>query len=188
MLQMSRREQLGAIILAVLLIIGLIIRYFLLPRPTAVEILPPEESKAVEEQDSREIIVHVAGAVKKPGVYTLPEGARVFMALEAAGGVLADADKHALNLAEPLFDGRRIIVPYQGEEGEKTAGESGKVNVNTATAAEFEQLPGIGPAKAAAIISYREENGPFQSVDDLTRVPGIGPGTLATMKDYLTLY
>ncbi|NLZ38542.1 MAG: hypothetical protein GX893_02900 [Firmicutes bacterium] len=87
MLQMTRREQLGAIILAALLILGLVMRFLLTARPTALEILPPEETEAKEEQTKKEIIVHVAGAVKNPGVYTLPEGARVFMALEAAGGV-----------------------------------------------------------------------------------------------------
>ncbi|HZK24141.1 MAG TPA: helix-hairpin-helix domain-containing protein [Oscillospiraceae bacterium] len=189
MFQMTRREQLGAIILVVLLLLGLLLRYLLLPKPVALEVLPPPETPLDEEQPQAEIVVHIAGAVRTPGVYTLPAGARVYMALEAAGGVLPEADEHALNLAEPLFDGRRITVPFQGEQGAAAAAsDNDKVNINTAQAAEFEQLPGIGPAKAAAIIAYREENGPFQSVDDLTRVSGIGINTLNVIKDYLTLY
>ena len=186
MLQLTRREQLGAIILVVLLLLGLLIRNLLLPKP-AVEVITPPETPAEEEQTEQEIVVHVAGAVHAPGVYTLPAGSRVYTALEAAGGVLPEADQHALNLAEPLLDGRRITVPFQGEQKENAA-ENGNININTATAAELQQLPGIGPAKAAAIIAEREKNGPFQTIDELTRVSGIGPNTLNVIRDYLSLY
>ena len=137
-----------------------------------------------EEQAGRELL-HVAGAVCS-GVYTLPAGSSLF-GTEAAGGVLPEADQHALNLAEPLLDGRRITVPFQGEQKENAA-ENGKININTATAAELQQLPGIGPAKAAAIIAEREKNGPFQTIDELTRVSGIGPNTLNVIRDYVSLY
>ena len=185
MLQLTRREQLGAIILVVLLLLGLLIRNLLLPKP-AVEVITPPETPAEEEQTEQEIVVHVAGAVHAPGVYTLPAGSRVYTALEAAGGVLPEADQHALNLAEPLLDGRRITVPFQGEQKENAA-ENGKININTATAAEPQQPPGQS-GQSRAIIAEREKNGPFQTIDELTRVSGIGPNTLNVIRDYLSLY
>ncbi|MCR3921767.1 MAG: ComEA family DNA-binding protein [Firmicutes bacterium] len=186
MIQMTRREQVGAMVLAGLLILGLLVRYLWLPKPTAVELTPPQ-GPAQDEPIIKDIIVHVAGAVSQPGVYTLPEGARVFAALEAAGGVLPDADEHALNLAEPLFDGRRITVPYLGEN-EDIGGSTGKLNINAASVTDFDQLPGIGPTKAAAIVAYRDKNGPFKTLDDLANVTGIGINTVETLRDYITLY
>lgn len=189
MIQMTRKEQLGAIVLAGMLIMGLALRIVLTPKPAPLITEPPREEAAEKELKKKEIMVHVAGAVRAPGVYTLREGARVFEALEAAGGALAEADAHALNLAEPLFDGRRLHVPYAGESLADTSGASGKkVNINTALADELVTLPGIGPAKAAAIVSFREKNGPFGTLEDLAQVSGIGPKTVETLKDHITLY
>jgi competence protein ComEA len=147
------------------------------------------------------LVVHVAGAVASPGVYELTPAARVIDAVTVAGGSTADADLDGLNLAAPLADGQRVYVPHAGEVdpaavpsgGPAAPAESGDdahrgpVDVNTATAAELETLPGVGPATAAAIVDERTRNGPFASIDDLERVPGIGPAKLAALRGQVTL-
>ena len=139
------------------------------------------------------ICVQVIGAVRNPGVYQIPRGSRVFQALEAAGGAGPEADLEAVNLAAPVADGSQIVVPRVGEgpaAGAVAAGKSGTslgagtpVSLSTADATALDALPGIGPATAAAIIAYREEHGPFQSVEQLEDVPGIGPATVARLHD-----
>jgi competence protein ComEA len=144
------------------------------------------------------LFVHVTGAVRAPGVYELPPGQRVADAIDAAGGALANADPNALNLAAPLADGDRIAVPAVGEASTPSghshaasatdpAGSAGPVDVNTATTAELEALPGIGPATAAAIVEHREHVGPFATVDDLDAVPGIGKAKLDAIRDLVTV-
>ena len=139
------------------------------------------------------LVVHVAGAVARPGVYELAPGARVHAALDAAGGSLAEAATDALNLAAPLADGERVYVPVVGESvppppappADAAASPSvpaGPVDLNRATAAELDLLPGIGPATAQAIVDHREANGPFASVDDLEAVRGIGPAKLEAIR------
>ncbi len=143
------------------------------------------------------LVVHVAGAVVAPGVYELAAGSRTDDAIAAAGGPGPDANPNALNLAAPLTDGSRIYVPQVGEElpvPVATAGaptgagslDAAIVNVNAATAAELEALPGVGPATALAIVSERDGNGPFLSVDDLDRVPGIGPAKIEALRELVT--
>ncbi len=148
------------------------------------------------------VIVHVAGSVVRPGVYELPSTGRVVAAVEAAGGATAEADTSQLNLASPLVDGSRIYVPAVGEEvaplvvpsGTAVGGNEANgaaiggvvLDVNTATADELDELPGVGPATASAIVTERDRNGPFVSIDDLERVPGIGPAKLAAMRDLVT--
>ena len=136
------------------------------------------------------LIVHVAGAVARPGVYQLAPGARVQAAVEAAGGVAPGADPGALNLAAPMADGERVYVPLVGETVPLAAGSSavtaavaGPVDINRASVAELDELPGIGPATAAAIVEHREQHGPFASVDDLEAVRGIGPAKLDALRD-----
>ena len=141
------------------------------------------------------LVVFISGAVQRPGVYTLPSSARVVDALTQAGGFTPDANVDAVNQAAPLHDGDQIFVPTLAEEPETplpglsnetrqgaeidiSDSMSGPINVNTATAAELDQLPGIGPARAADIIANR----PYASVDDLERVPGIGPVTLEKLR------
>lgn len=146
------------------------------------------------------LTVHVAGSVLTPGVYKLASGARVYEAIDRAGGIAGDADVDTLNLAAPLADGSRIYVPAVGEEvsaaalidvpfveGAVDAVIVGPVNVNQATAADLDGLPGVGPATSTAIITERQRNGPFLSVDDLERVPGIGPAKLASIRDLVTV-
>lgn len=137
------------------------------------------------------VTVHVVGEVRHPGVYELPGGARARDAVEAAGGLLGDAEEAAINLARVVTDGEQIAVPRQGEASPAGAAQSGasaggapaKVDLNTATAEQLDALPGVGPATAAKIIADRAANGPFRSVDDLMRVSGIGPAKFESLKD-----
>lgn len=143
------------------------------------------------------IIVHISGAVPRPGVYALPKGARVQDAVSAAGGFLAEADKESINLAQPLEDGQRLDIPFlEGfspvlptpvVERSVSPQDTDLVNINTATSFELETLPGIGPTIAQKIIEYREQNGPFLSTEDIINVPGVGPGTYERIKDLITV-
>lgn len=130
------------------------------------------------------VVVHVSGAVRTPGVYTLASSARVVDAIDAAGGATAQADLHLLNLAAVLEDGQQIRVPLPGEEPPpSTAERSGPLDLNRADALQLQELSGVGPATAAAIVAHREEHGPFRAVDDLLDVPGIGPAKLDAIVD-----
>ena len=130
------------------------------------------------------LVVHVSGRVQAPGVYPLPAGSRVGDALTAAGGSLPDADRSSLNLAARLEDGQHLSVralngdppPAAGSGAENELSES-PVNINTASQAELEGLPGIGPSTAAKIIAYREANGRFPDIESIMEVSGIGPST-----------
>lgn len=170
------------------------------PPPMTIQ-LPPTPTPALPTPSPTPapVVVDVTGAVVQPGVYTLPAGARVGDALQAAGGLLPEANRVAVNQATPLYDGAQVFVPLVGEaavtpvagvsEDTRTGsvtppGEGIRlVNVNSASAAELETLPGIGPSKAAAIIANR----PYSSIDDLDRVPGIGPATLEQLRDRVTV-
>lgn len=157
------------------------------------------DSSAVPEPT--EIVVHVAGAVQRPGLVTLAPDSRIRDAIDRAGGPNDDADVHRLNLAAPAVDGMQVRVPTVDEDlppgdlvelpastpsAEAEAGGSRLINVNQATSEELQTLPGIGPALASAIITRREEHGPFGSVEELDGVPGIGPAKLATIRDLVT--
>jgi competence protein ComEA len=145
------------------------------------------------------IFVQVAGAVRRPGVYEIPSDARVFQAVLQAGGFTDVADQEAVPLAARLTDGCRLYVPEQGEtvsgsvlsatpvEGGASAPSAGPVSLNAASLEELDSLPGIGPALAQQIISYRETQGPFTSVDQLTDVPGIGPSKLEQLRPLVGL-
>jgi len=167
-----------------------------LPPPTTMHATDPTAASAPST-----LVVHVAGAVANSGVYELASSARVIDAVTAAGGPLADADLDGLNLAASLVDGQRVYVPHLGEvdpaavpsgvvpaAGDNGDGlERGPVNLNTATTDDLEELPGVGPATAAAIVDDRTRNGPYASVDDLERVPGIGPAKVAALRDQVTV-
>lgn len=160
-----------------------------------VEHQPPvtEGAEAEEPAAAKTIVVHVGGAVVEPGVRELPDGSRVQDAINATGGLAEGAAPDALNLARVLADGEQIVVPTLEEvataveaPGASSAGGStlgGKVNLNRATAAELDALPGVGPATAEKIVADREANGPFTTVEDLGRVSGIGDKKLADLAD-----
>lgn len=139
--------------------------------------------------------VHVGGAVAAPGVYELAEGARVLDAVEAAGGFAEGAARDALNLARAVSDGEQVVVPSEadaaaasqaaeGEAGSAAAGAANaKVNINTASAAQLDALPGVGASTAGKIVADREANGPFKTIEDLKRVSGIGDKKFAALAD-----
>ncbi|WP_377276803.1 helix-hairpin-helix domain-containing protein [Planococcus dechangensis] len=136
------------------------------------------------------VMIDIKGAVKNTGLYELPIGARMADAIEAAGGFLPDADSRSINLAVVVLDESSVYVPKTGEEtapalAQMTAGSSApsQINLNSATEAELTELPGIGPAKAAAIVAHRNDNGPFQSIEQLTDVTGIGDKSFEQLKD-----
>lgn len=155
----------------------------------------PEE---VADTPSR-VVVDVDGAVVQPGVYTL-EGAdlRQRDAVDAAGGLTEDADTSTINLAAPMEDGQKLYIPHEGEVAPSaeassgvsttttsTSATSGLININTATAAELDALPGVGEATAQAIVDERESGGAFSSPEDIMRVSGIGEKKYAKMKDHI---
>jgi competence protein ComEA len=139
----------------------------------------------VSEPTNQTVFVHVAGEVVKPGVYELPFSSRVFDAVAAAGGLSDNANTASVNLARIVEDGEQIVVTDTA--GAVPAGTIATININRATAAEFDSLPRIGPTIAERIITFRDENGPFGSIDELGNVPGIGDTTLAGIRDQLTL-
>lgn len=172
-----------------------------LPRIDVVGALAPPAAETFEDDPPGDevIVVHVDGAVGQPGVHELEPGSRVVDAVAAAQGLRDDADRSRLNLAAPISDGQRVWVPVVGEEeptvvavtgggpddgggGHDPAARAGPIDLNSATAAELETLPGIGPGIAAAIVGHREDNGRFGRVEDLLEVPGIGPARLAQLE------
>lgn len=142
----------------------------------------PAATLVPEQTAAPKLVVHVAGAVRRPGLYRLAEGKRVADAVARAGGATAPADTAAINLAAPLADGMQVLVPRRvAGGGEQTAGS--RVSLSSATAAELDALPGIGPVTAQKIIDYRSEHGGFRSVDDLDAIPGIGPARVEQLRD-----
>ena len=159
------------------------------PEPAA----PPARTGA--GADPEEVVVDVAGAVARPGLVRLRAGSRVADAVAAAGGPTADAAVAGVNQARVLADGEQVRVPRVGEPpvptappappGSSPAAPAGPVDLNNATPAELDTLPGVGPATAAAIVTWRQENGGFRRVDDLLEVPGIGPARLERLRPHV---
>ncbi|MDP9890655.1 helix-hairpin-helix domain-containing protein [Pseudarthrobacter enclensis] len=141
------------------------------------------------------VVVHVAGAVAQPGVIRLPQGSRVGDAIAAAGGATGDADANRLNLALVVEDGQKVYVPQRGESVAAEpgasdaggAGTGGKINLNTADAAELDTLPKVGPILAQRIVDWRKEHGPFKTVDELDAVDGVGPKMLEALLPLVTV-
>ncbi len=153
----------------------------------------PLAPSAPSQTPAAEVVVDVAGKVRHPGVYHLPDGSRVVDALEAAGGARKGVDLSQVNLARVLTDGEQILLVRSAGRSARTgsgnaAGPSeGPVNINRADRSMLETLPGVGPVTASAIVSWRERNGPFASVDDLVEVSGIGTVTLERLRPYVTV-
>ena len=143
------------------------------------------------------VYVDIGGCVKKPGVYQVVEGTRLFEVIKAAGGLTPEADVSQINQAETVTDGQKVVIPAIGEggqaegrgEGDDSAGAAGgitadgRVNINKADSTQLQELPGVGPATAEKILDYREANGAFQSPEEIKNVSGIGDKTYEKMKD-----
>ncbi len=142
-------------------------------------------ASAPAEADRGTLVVHVAGAVKRPGVYSLPATARVRQAVGRAGGPRPRAALSQINLAAPLQDGQQVVVPLRGPAGQGggTSGSGGPISLSSASAEELQGLDGIGPTLAERIVEERRARGGFASVEDLDEVPGIGPARLEALKD-----
>lgn len=157
----------------------------------------PSLAVEAEPAPARRLVVHVVGAVERPGLYRLDDGSRVDDAIKRAGGARAKAALELVNLAAPVADGQQIVVPVGGgSTGSTPAGgeaESGgapgstRVSLNSATLEDLDTLPGIGPVTAQKILDYRAKKGAFGSVDELDAVPGIGPARLEQLKELVTL-
>ena len=198
MMELDKKRKLAvACILGILLLFG--IQQFAPNEPAAVIVSPnadekPENSFSQPEMPSNEIVIHIAGAVENPGVYTLTEGQRVEDALQKAG-LTDQADADALNRAALLNDGQKIVVPFtdeahtinqqeiSSENSLSTTEQNHKINLNQATITQLMDLPGIGEVKAGAIIQYRQEHGGFRSVEELLQVSGIGRAIYAQVAD-----
>jgi len=206
---MSYLDQNRKAIYAVLLVATLVAVYAFyasLPRPEPIEIVPASpEPTAVAPVLAARITVHVVGAVQHPGVYELAADARIIDAVTAAGGLTVQADSEMINLADRVGDGQQVRVPAVGEQllpsltplsaasgqrsgpGVDIVGPGAMLNINTASAAELETLPGIGPVLAERIVSYRQGHGPFAAVEDIMAVSGVGEGIFAQIHDSITV-
>jgi competence protein ComEA len=188
------------VVLLNLVVLGGIFFFLRRPEPEPITILPPESTATpLPTPTPRPLCVYVSGAVAHPDVYELPYDSIVKDAIEAAGGPTGEADLDRINLARRVYDEEQIYVPQKGEERPPVSPPSGpsvpsslsqgggKVNINTATAEELDTLPGIGPSLAQRIIDYRTANGPFQSIEDIKNVRGIGDVTFEELKDKITV-
>lgn len=140
------------------------------------------------ESSGGDVVVDVAGAVRRPGVYRLPAGARVVDAIARAGGAEGDAVLEAINRAARLADGQQVVVPERGPGGGAAAtagGEDGPISLGSATVDQLEEIDGIGPVTAGKIVEYRDQHGGLASVDQLDQVSGIGPATMESLRDRL---
>lgn len=196
---------------AISAIVGLFVLWLILrPSPAPVESMLPVATFVPTSSASMSapLTVHVAGAVRLPGVYQLPPRSRVVDALNAAGGPIQKADLEKINLAQLLVDTEQVYIPARVSASPKatisprhrptttiaaqapsggSAGTTSVINLNTATAVQLDALPGVGPATAKAILDYRESKGKFSKVEDLLNVTGIGAAKLAALKDFVTV-
>jgi competence protein ComEA len=201
---LSRGELAALVVVVVATLLGAGLWYTRsLPRPVDIaapaDAISPVVSRVTGatgslSPSSLPIIVDVAGWVRSPGVYEFVSGDRVIDAVNRAGGARKGADLTSLNLAAPLTDGTQIVIPKPGAtvpggagSTETSSGGTALININTASEIELEDLPGVGPVTAAAIIDYRTQNGPFAAVDDLIDVSGIGPSTLEQIRPFASV-
>ena len=161
-------------------------------RTAAVEEPRPAALERVADAAAPLVVVHVVGAVRRPGLYRFREGARIADAVRRAGGVTRKADVTAVNLAAPLADGAQVVVPTRAAPGAPAApaagsagATSGPISLNTATLEQLDALPGIGPTTAQKILDYREQHGAFSSVEELDAVSGIGPSRLEELRKHV---
>ncbi|MBI4730001.1 MAG: helix-hairpin-helix domain-containing protein [Acidobacteria bacterium] len=201
MLEFRPRETVALAVLGGLILSGALVA-FARARPAAlgaaaVPAVAPSAAPSASAAAGERIVVHVAGAVRRPGVYEFAPGARVIDAVRRAGGPAPGADVDSINLARPLADGERIYVPRRGEVppngaaadggGSGGAASGGKLNINAASERDLEGLPGVGPVLAQRIVEYRTQHGPFRSVRDLLKVEGIGEKKFSSLEPYVTV-
>lgn len=214
MVQLDRKQQLVILMLVGIILFGGGYRFAQMKERAAGESkIVLDQGEAADESKAKDLLIHVTGAVAKPGVYELPAGSRIIDAVNKAGPT-GEADLDILKLATQVVDGQTIYVPVKTAAGQPSAagasppaaavaappavsyssgaGNSvqqagGKVNINTADLAQLDTLPGIGPAYAQRIIQYREINGPFKTIGDIKQVSGIGDKRFEQLKDLITV-
>ncbi len=178
-----RRFLAGALILGLVLLVG---GRHLLHAGAPAQAAPVAAAMPFRAGQGPELVVHVVGAVHRPGLYRLPHGSRVNDAVTRAGGPTRHADVSLVNLAAPLADGIQVVVPVKAVTaalaGTATTPQ-GPVHLNIATLEQLDSLPGVGPVTAQKILDYRQKNGAFTSVDDLDAIPGIGPARIEQLRD-----
>jgi len=184
------RLRVGAVVVLVLVALGCaVLATALTARPESAEISRSElgESDGEFSHSSPSVFVHVTGAVARPGLFELADGARVIDAIAAAGGFTETANREELNLARLLTDGEQFSVPEEGEQAPDGAASDSRVNLNTADAAALDTLPRVGPAMAARILAWRDANGRFTTIDDLRNVSGFGDKTFEGLRELITV-
>jgi competence protein ComEA len=183
------RALIGALLLVTALFVG---GRWLVGTGTATADRAPAAPVEIEAAPPPRLVVHVVGAVRRPGLYRLAHGARIADAVRRAGGATRRADLGLVNLAAEVSDGAQVVVPRrQAVGGGSGAGggavaagpAGGPVHLNTATLQQLDALPGVGPVTAQKILDYREQHGAFSSVDDLDAIPGIGPARLEQLRE-----
>jgi competence protein ComEA len=189
-MEISKRERVLLSTIAVLIVSNMYLFYQVYSDRNRV-LYPEEIDKIFIEDDveTMQIVVHVTGQVKKKGIVQLKQGCRIIDAIKAAGGATEEADLDRVNLARVLNDGEKIYIPAHGENIQEVQSQDyniiddGRININTAGAAELETLPGIGKVLAQRIVEFREKAGSFKTPDDIMRVSGIGPKIYEEIKD-----
>jgi competence protein ComEA len=187
--EMSRSQLVvyAAVAVALLLVGARAIRGEASPEPSFSigAVAAPRGASFSIEGESGGLVVHVAGAVRRPGVYRMPVGSRVDDAVTRAGGAGPRAQLEAINLAARLADGQQVVVPERVPGGGAAAGSvsaEGPISLGTATVEQLEEIEGIGPVTAGDIVEFRDEHGGLTSVDQLDQVPGIGPATMESLR------
>ena len=175
-----RRLLAGVALAALVVVLG--IRHFAGAAQTQASSFAPIRAAAPGRAAARRIVVDVAGAVRRPGLYRLAPGTRIADAVAIAGGATPRADITLVNLAAPLADGEQVLVPVRGGASAAGGSPTAPLDLNSATAEQLDALPGIGPATAAKIVAFRQAHGPYHSVADLDAVPGIGASRIAQLQ------
>ena len=183
----SRALVAAGLLIAALFVAG---RFFVGSGTATVERSPPPAGEIEATRPAR-LVIHVVGAVRRPGLYRLPHGARIADAVRRAGGATRRADLSLVNLAAQVSDGTQVVVPRRvvveagvpAGGGATATAPGGPVHLNTATLEQLDALPGVGPVTAQKILDYRQQHGAFSSVDDLDAIPGIGPARLEQLRE-----